>query len=55
MFVTACSVFPPTGNIFTRQLKNHSLPQKATQAFTVVQSHQVKFLQALSWRGVGEM
>lgn len=35
--------------------ESHSLPPKATWAFTVVQSHQVKFLQALGWPGVGEM
>lgn len=35
--------------------ESHSLPQKAIWAFTVVQSHQVKFLQARGWPGVGEM
>ena len=34
--------------------ESHSLSRKAAWAFTVVQLHQVKFLQALGWPGAGE-
>lgn len=52
MIMTTWSVFPPTGNILTIE-ESHLSPQKASQAFMIVQSHQVKFLQALGRSGMG--